>query len=114
MEIIGHPIVREPDGLAMSSRNAYLSATERQTALVLPQALSHARQRVADGETTTATLIKETEQRLLAASGVSIDYISIADRLELTEQQRVDDRSVLLIAAFVGKTRLIDNTTLCG
>ena len=112
VEIIGHPIVREADGLAMSTRNAYLSASERQTALGLSKALAQARQRVADGETEVATLIKETEQLLLAAPGVRIDYISIVDRLELSEQQRVNDRSVLLIAAIVGKTRLIDNSTL--
>ena len=112
IEIIGHPIVREPDGLAMSSRNAYLSAGERQSALSLSQSIKQARQRVKEGETSAEQLIRETEINLRNHNKVVIDYVSIVHRLTLRNQTIINRDSVLLIAAQVGTTRLIDNTVL--
>jgi len=112
LDIIGHPIVREADGLAMSSRNAYLAPAERQSALSLNKGLTLARQRVTAGETDATRLIGEIKKLLLAQPGIAIDYISVVHRHTLVAQKRIDTDSVLLIAALVGKTRLIDNTRL--
>ena len=112
IEIIGHPIVREPDGLAMSSRNAYLSDDERQSALALSKSMRNARQRAREGETSADQLIRETEKILHDHAKVVIDYVSVVDRLTLKDQITINQDSVLLVAARVGTTRLIDNTVL--
>ncbi|MDH5298285.1 MAG: pantoate--beta-alanine ligase [Desulfobulbaceae bacterium] len=112
IELIGHPIVREADGLAMSSRNAYLSPAERQAALFLSKAISLGRQRARAGETDASLLIDEIRALLLSQEGVAIDYIAIVDGENLTEQNGITKDSMLLIAAIVGKTRLIDNGLL--
>ena len=112
VEIVGHPIVREADGLAMSSRNAYLSEAERQSALALSKSMQQARQRVQAGETSAGQLIEETKKFLQGHPGVAIDYVSIVDRLTLLDQTDINRDSVLLVAARVGTTRLIDNTVL--
>lgn len=109
VEIVGMPIYRETDGLAMSSRNVYLSPEQRQQALVLSQALSHARQAVANGEQDCAALIAQLHEMIAARPDARVDYIKICHQLSLQEQQRVDADSVLLLAVFVGSTRLIDN-----
>lgn len=109
VEVVGMPIVREADGLAMSSRNVNLSLDQRQQALVLSRAITlaqkMARAGVRDaGEVLTAlrTLIEEQPE-------AQIDYLQICHQLTLQEQARVDGDSVLLMAVFIGKTRLIDN-----
>ena len=112
IEIIGHPIVREPDGLAMSSRNAFLTATERKSALALSQSINHARQQVVDGETNADQVISEIEKILHNQGQLVIDYVSIVDQLTLNDQTIINRDSVLLVAAQVGATRLIDNTVL--
>ncbi len=112
IDVVGHPIVREADGLAMSSRNVYLAPEERQAALGLSRALAHARQRVAAGETDTERLLAGVRQALLARPGVTIDYLSVVHGQSLVAQERIDADSVLLVAALVGTTRLIDNTPL--
>lgn len=112
IEIIGHPIVREPDGLAMSSRNAYLSADERQSALALSKCMQNARQRAKEGATDAGQLLQETEKILRDDDKVVIDYVSIVDQLTLADQTTINRDSVLLVAARVGTTRLIDNTVL--
>jgi pantoate--beta-alanine ligase len=112
IEIVACPIVREPDGLAMSSRNRYLSPAERQQALALSQALNRAERLVADGQYDAASIVAAM-RRVLAEAGLSrIDYVAIADPESLAERQSVDRPSVALIAAFVGDTRLIDNRML--
>ena len=112
IDIIGHPIVREADGLAMSSRNVYLAPEERQKALSLYRAIEHARSRIGEGLTDASRLIEETRDILLASAGVSIDYVSIVDNESLADKNTIDKKSVLALAVQVGDTRLIDNCFL--
>ena len=106
------PIVREPDGLAMSSRNQYLSATERVQALALSQALNLASQMVTAGERNTRELEAAMRDFLLDSKLAQIDYVRVVDSASLAEIERVGQHAVALIAARVGKTRLIDNCLL--
>ena len=112
IRIVGHPIVREPDGLAMSSRNSYLSPVERQTALCLHQAIRHARNRVDEGVTDAAVLNSELRCMLASQPGVVIDYISLVDEGSLQPVVRLMPGTVLAMAVRVGNTRLIDNDAL--
>lgn len=107
--IIGVPTVREADGLAMSSRNAYLSPEERKQAASLPRAMKTAIAAVeADGD--VAAALAELEQALLAGGFASIDYAQLADAESLAPlAQRSDGPMLLLVAARIGKARLIDN-----
>jgi pantoate--beta-alanine ligase len=107
--IVGMPIFRERDGLAMSSRNVYLSAGQRHQALVLSQSLAVARQLVAAGELSSATIIQSLKTKISAQPDAHIDYIQICHQLSLADQEQVDIDSVLLLAVYVGQTRLIDN-----
>lgn len=109
VEIVGLPIFRETDGLAMSSRNAYLTTEQRRQALVLSQSLVAARQLAADGVRDSATIIAQLEERINAEPEARIDYIQICHQLSLRDQLQVDADSVLLLAVFIGNTRLIDN-----
>jgi pantoate--beta-alanine ligase len=112
VEVVGMPIVREPDGLALSSRNAYLSATERPRALALSRGLGAARARWAAGER-AGEVLRDAVRAELRASDVREDYVELVDpsTLEpLARAERADAR--LLVAGFVGKTRLIDNTAI--
>jgi pantoate--beta-alanine ligase len=112
IDIIGHSIVREADGLAMSSRNVYLTPEERQKALSLYRAIEHARSRVGEGLTDASRLIEEIRDIILASAGVSIDYVSIVDNESLADKNTIDKKSVLALAVQVGNTRLIDNCFL--
>ena len=112
IDIVGHPIVREDDGLAMSSRNAYLSEKDRVKALCLYRAIEHARSRFAAGLTDTEQLTDELRNIISANSGVSIDYISVVDKDTLADKKIMDINSVLALAVRVGGTRLIDNCFL--
>jgi pantoate--beta-alanine ligase len=109
VEIVRLPIVREPDGLALSSRNVYLSEEERKAAPVLYRALEHARKRVEDGERKSKNLIKEMQEIIAAESLAKIDYISITDTTELKDLKTLKDKSLIALAVYFGKTRLIDN-----
>ena len=109
IEIFAHPIVREDDGLAMSSRNTYLSSEERSKALCLNKAIQHAKARFADGLDDSDLLISEIRDIISANSGVSIDYISVVDKDTLSDKDVIDSQSVLALAIKVGGTRLIDN-----
>jgi pantoate--beta-alanine ligase len=111
IEIVGMPIVREPDGLALSSRNAYLDADARARALSLSRAIFEARDAAAGGERDAATLRAQAEGRL-AAAGVRVDYVEIVHPDTLAPVTRAEPGSVLLVAGFVGPTRLIDNVKL--
>lgn len=111
VEIIGHPIVREPDGLAMSSRNVYLSAPERQAALCLFRAIGHARRRVRTGPVEAGVLQQEVEE-LLQQEDVAIEYVSLVDHATLRPQAVLQKGAVLAMAIKVGVTRLIDNDNL--
>ena len=109
VEIVGMPIFREPDGLAMSSRNVYLSEDQRRQALVLSQSLKLARRLVAEGERDAEQLIAILAKLIAKQPETHIDYIQICQQHSLAQQPRVDADSVLLLAVRVGKTRLIDN-----
>ena len=103
------PIVREPDGLAMSSRNAYLSPAERARALSLSRALVAARDAVAAGERDAAACVAQAR----AALDVDrIDYVELRDAEALQPLATVDRPAVMALAAFIGRTRLIDNVRL--
>ncbi|HOA30266.1 MAG: pantoate--beta-alanine ligase [Candidatus Cloacimonetes bacterium] len=111
IDIIGCPIVREADGLAKSSRNVYLDPSQRITSLSLSQALQHARQMVAAGELSASSIIAKATE-LIANSGARVDYVSIVDARNLQAQESINDHSRMILAAYVGKTRLIDNMPL--
>jgi pantoate--beta-alanine ligase len=110
VEIVGMPIVREADGLAMSSRNAYLVGDERLRALALTRALQVAHVAFAEGERNAAKLVDAARMTLHMTDGVRLDYLELrdAETLELLEG-RLDRPAVMAVAAFVGNTRLIDN-----
>jgi len=112
IEIQGVPIVREADGLALSSRNAYLSAEQRAAALALSRGLAAAEAAYQAGERDAATLVAAARAPLEAEALARIDYVELRDADELSEIERADKKSVLAIAAFVGTTRLIDNRVL--
>jgi pantoate--beta-alanine ligase len=112
VEIIGMPIVREADGLAMSSRNAYLSADERRDAVALRRGLDAAEAAFAAGERDAAALVAAARAPLEAAARVRIEYVELRDADSLARVDRVERPVVLAMAAFVGQTRLIDNTVL--
>jgi len=96
----------------MSSRNVNLSGEQRQQALVLSRALARARQLVAGGETGVPAILGELQGMIDAEPEARIDYLQICHRDTLRTQERVDADSVLLLAVFIGATRLIDNGPL--
>src|SRR5262245_32281731 len=112
IEVVACPTVREADGLAISSRNRYLSPAERQQALALSRALERAQQLVSGGRRETMSIVADMRSLLGEAGITRIDYVAIADPETLAERQKIDAPSVALIAAFVGRTRLIDNRML--
>jgi pantoate--beta-alanine ligase len=112
VRIVVVPTVREPDGLAMSSRNAYLDPAQRQLAPIVRQALTEAAQAFTAGETRTAELERLTTDRLAVAPGVAIDYVALVDETTLTRPQQASPGSVLAVAVKLGSTRLIDNVVL--
>jgi len=105
-------IAREPDGLALSSRNAYLKAEERKSALVLHRALIRTQQLYEGGEHDSARLISAAKNELSTDAIVRLDYFEIVNPDTLKPQSRVEGRTLVAVAAFVGKTRLIDNVVL--
>ena len=110
-EVVGRPTVRESDGLAMSSRNAYLSREERMRATALWRALKAARDAFAGGERATAEL--EARARSVLEEGeLRIDYAEIREPVELQRPAKADASSRLFLAALVGTTRLVDNGAL--
>ena len=111
IEIVEMPIVREPDGLAMSSRNKYLSPGERQRALCLSRGLSRARDLLNAGERDPHTIIDTVQN---AMSAVDIDYIELVDAEDIIPLDRVRGTVLLAVAARVGETRLIDNIKFTG
>jgi len=113
IEIASVPIVREPDGLALSSRNAYLSAEQRRAALALSRGLAAAEAAFRAGERSPAALLAAARAPIEAEPLARIDYVELRDADELTPfQVTVDRRAVLALAVFVGATRLIDNRVL--
>jgi pantoate--beta-alanine ligase len=112
IEIVGVPIVREADGLALSSRNAYLSADQRKTALSLSKGLAAAEAAVAAGERDAAQIVSAARALIEAEPGARIDYVELRDADELSSVTTLSRPAVLAMAVFVGTTRLIDNRVL--
>jgi pantoate--beta-alanine ligase len=111
-EVVVASIVREPDGLALSSRNTYLSATDRRAALALYRSLEAIQREIAAGEREAARLIVSARRVLDSESGVKVDYVEIVDAETLERVPALRARSLALLAAQVGKTRLIDNALI--
>ena len=103
------PTVREPDGLAMSSRNAYLSSSQRAQARLLSEALLAAHQRIRQGERRAEALIEAMRSVIGQAQDARIDYTAVADAKTLEPLWRLRGRVVILLAVWIGQTRLIDN-----
>ena len=103
------PLVREPDGLAMSSRNRNLTAEERQKALSLSISLEDAKEKISQGTTAASQLKQSIKDRITAESGMQIDYISICDPISLQEIEEVKGRTLIALAVKIGSSRLIDN-----
>jgi pantoate--beta-alanine ligase len=112
LDIVPVPTVREPDGLAMSSRNIFLTAEERKAALVLWKALCLARGHWENGQRDVAGLRKEMASLIEHEPFANIDYISIADPETLEEIEVIDEPALVSLAVRIGGTRLIDNTML--
>jgi pantoate--beta-alanine ligase len=112
IEIVPMPTVREADGLAMSSRNAYLSPAERTTALSLSRALEAARRRFAQGERDPKALAQTAREQIGRQAGIEIEYVEVRDAAALREIAEIKAPAVVAVAARVGRTRLIDNIVL--
>ena len=112
LEIIGMPTFRESDGLAMSSRNVYLSKEERSSALALVGALKLAQKLYAEGERSAAVIIEKAQTLIQRAPFTEIDYIKICDTSTLEDVNEIRQEAVMALAVKVGKTRLIDNSVL--
>jgi pantoate--beta-alanine ligase len=112
IDIVGMPIVREPDGLAMSSRNAYLSPTERAAALCLSRAIAEARSLFAAGERESGRLKGAVAAVIAAEPLVVTEYIEVRDGDTLEEVALAGGNTLLALAVRIGKTRLIDNGIL--
>ena len=108
------PIVREADGLAMSSRNAYLSPQQRRQALVLHRSLMHVKDVAEKGERNAAKLVAAAENELAREPSVRVDYFEIVDPDSLDAVEDVSGGALAAVAGFVGTTRLIDNILLPG
>ena len=106
------PIVREVDGLAISSRNAYLSPQERKSALVLHRALMRVQKLFDEGERESAKLISAAKQEFAGEPAVRLDYVEVVDPETLEAEIKITKRALVAIAGFVGQTRLIDNLLL--
>jgi pantoate--beta-alanine ligase len=112
VEIIGCPIVRETDGLAMSSRNTYLTAQERKSATVLNRTLREIKQRFDQGERNSAKLLSAGMEIFQQEPGARLDYLEIVDPETLNSLAAINREALVAVAAYVGSTRLIDNVTL--
>lgn len=112
VEVVGCPTVREPDGLALSSRNAYLSREERAQAVCLYEALQEARRRILRGERDVHALTAAMRQVVLATTPARIDYIELVDPQTLQPLERIEGHVLAALAVYIGRTRLIDNLTI--
>lgn len=112
IEILVGPIVREPDGLAMSSRNAYLSAEERRDATVLFRSLKLAEQRVGEGDRDAEKIGHQMRSLIESAPSARIDYIAFNRTADLQPVEQLTDETLVSLAVWIGKTRLIDNTVV--
>ena len=112
VEIVVGPIVREPDGLAMSSRNAYLDAKQRKEALVLSRALKRVEASIREGEVDTNQLTNAAKRIFAEEPEVRVDYIAVVDPDTLDPINDVANGALIAVAAYLGSTRLIDNVVI--
>lgn len=109
IEIVPCPIVREDDGLAKSSRNTYLSAEERQAALILSKSLAKGKAAIEAGERNADTIINIIKENLATEPLARIDYVEVVDFTNIQRVARIEGETLVAIAVYIGKTRLIDN-----
>lgn len=109
VKIVTVPTVREADGLAISSRNKYLSKEEREQAPILYFSLKMGAQIIRSGEKNAAKVISQIKKLILSDSNFKIDYVSISDPKTFREYQKINKPALISVAAYIGKTRLIDN-----
>lgn len=109
VEIVGCPIIREKDGLAKSSRNTYLSPTEREAALILKKSLDAGRKLANQGERNAKKIVDTIRENLMTEPLARLDYVELVDALTMEKVEAVDRQVLVAVAAYVGKTRLIDN-----
>lgn len=114
IEVVGMETTREPDGLAMSSRNVYLNGQERKSALCLSRSLDLAAQLYREGERDSASLLRKVTAVITGCPGTQIDYARICDVGTMRDKALIDGECVLALAVRVGKTRLIDNRVFGG
>ena len=112
VDVVGLPTVRERDGLAMSSRNTYLSGEERDKALLIHRAIRRAEDLFKGGERKAAKIGDEARRILGSKDGVDIEYVAICDTETLDDLEEIDKRALIAVAVRVGRTRLIDNAIL--
>jgi pantoate--beta-alanine ligase len=112
LEILPMPTIREPDGLAMSSRNARLSPTERHSSLSIAGALNQAQEMVTKGERRAEVILKTVQETLTREEGVRVEYASLCHPETLEDVTQLSGPTLLAIAAWVGEVRLIDNRVL--
>ncbi len=112
VDIVGCPIVREPDGLALSSRNKYLNLEERKAALCLSAGLSFGRELVEAGERSCEAVVNAVRDYILSEPLARVDYVEIVDPKSIQPVQTIDKPVLLAAAAYIGKTRLIDNVII--
>ncbi len=114
IEIVGCPIVREADGLAKSSRNTYLSAEERQAALILSQSIFLGEKLVAEGEKDARRLVAAMTEKIQSEPLARIDYVSAVDGVTMEPVEQIEGTVLVAMAVYIGKTRLIDNFIVEG
>jgi pantoate--beta-alanine ligase len=112
IDLVVAPTVREPDGLALSSRNTYLDASARESALALVESLRSAAQAFAAGERSGERLTTAGTESLGRHPDVSVDYFAVVDPVDMRPVEQAERQSVAIVAARVGRTRLIDNMIL--
>ena len=112
VEIVGHPIVREADGLALSSRNAYLTEAERAAAVCLSRALCKAERLFRCGERSAGEIVRGACAELDKEPLAAVEYVKLCDAETLDEVERIDRAAVLALAVRIGNARLIDNRVL--
>ena len=112
IKIVSLPIVREKDGLALSSRNSYLNSSERKSALILYKSLQKAKEMMKSGERKTKKIIGEMEKMIRKEKLAKIDYMSICNPQTLEDVEEVKGETLVALAIWIGKTRLIDNILL--
>lgn len=110
VEVIGCPIIREEDGLAKSSRNTYLSAEERQAALILSKTINLANELIIQGETDANLIVSKMKANIETEPMAKIDYVKAVDGLTMQQVDVIKKPTLIAMAVYIGKTRLIDNT----